>query len=99
MLTLIVVFIAVHLLINLLDLVAKLPGLNAVNKSGGAVSGLIIGYIIIQIVFLVITVFSGTGWGNSLMLQINESPLLTFLYNSSATIKMLFSRLTDSLMG
>lgn len=99
LLTLIIVFIAVHLLIGALDLVAKLPGLNAINKSGGAIAGLITGYLIVQIIFLVITVFSGTGWGKSLMVQVNESAVLTFLYNSSATIKMLFSELTKSFAG
>ncbi len=99
LLTLIIVFIAVHLLINVLDLVAKLPVLNAANKGGGAVVGLVIGYLIVQIIFLVITVFSGTDWGKSLMVQVNESAILTFLYNSSATIKMLFSQLTKSFMG
>ena len=99
LLTLIIVFIAVNLLINVLDLVAKLPVLNAANKGGGAVVGLVIGYLIVQIIFLVITVFSGTGWGKNLMVQVNESAILTLLYNSSATIKMLFSQLTQSFMG
>jgi len=99
LITLVIVFIAVHLLIHVLDLVAKLPVLNVANKSGGAIAGLVLGYLIVQIIFLVITVFSGTGWGKSLMLQVNESTILTFLYNSSATIKMLFSQLTASLAG
>jgi len=99
LITLVIVFIAVHLLIHVLDLVAKLPVLNVANKSGGAIAGLVLGYLIVQIIFLVITVFSGTGWGKSLMLQVNESAILTFLYNSSATIKMLFSQLTASLAG
>lgn len=99
LLTLIIVLIAVHLLINVLDLVAKLPGLNAANKGGGAIIGLVVGYLIIQIIFVVITVFSGTEWGKSLMVQVNESAILTFLYNSSATIKMLFSQLTASFAG
>lgn len=99
LITLVIVFIAVHLLINLLDLVAKLPVLNAANKGGGAIAGLVVGYLIVQIIFLVITVFSGTGWGKALMVQVNESSVLTFLYNSSATIKMLFSQLTASFTG
>ncbi len=99
LLTLIISFIGVKILINVLDLVAKLPVINAANKSGGAIVGLVVGYLIVQIIFLVITIFSGTHWGNSLMVQVNESPILTFLYNSSATIKMLFSELTKSFSG
>jgi len=99
LLTLIIAFIGVKLLINVLDLLAKLPVINAANKGGGAIVGLVIGYLIVQIIFLVITIFSGTDWGNNLMVQVNESPILTFLYNSSATIKILFSELTKSFSG
>ncbi|MBQ8815353.1 MAG: CvpA family protein [Lachnospiraceae bacterium] len=93
LLTLLISIIGLHLLMRVTDLVAKLPVINSLNNLGGAIAGLITGYLIIQILFLAITTFSGTEWGMALMQQINESSILTFLYNSSAMIKMVFAEL------
>ena len=97
LLTLILSIIGLHLLMMVTDLVAKLPVINSLNRLGGALAGLATGYLIMQILFLAITTFSGTDWGLKLMQQINESPILTFLYNSSAMIKMVFTELTSHL--
>lgn len=99
LLTLLIAFIGLHLLMLVTDLVAKLPVIHTLNRLGGAVAGLITGYLIMQILFLLITTFSGTSWGMALMKQIHESSILTFLYNSSAIIKILFSQLTRSFQG
>lgn len=96
LLTLLIAFIGLHLLINVIDLVAKLPVLSTFNQGGGALLGLVIGYLIMQVLFLIITTFSATSWGMSLMKQIQESSILTFLYNSSAMIKMVLSELSKS---
>lgn len=96
LLTLVIAFVGLHLLLNLIDLVAKLPVLSTFNQTGGAVAGLVIGYLIMQVLFLLITTFSATEWGMSLMTQIQESKILTFLYNSSAMIKMVLSELSKT---
>lgn len=99
LLTLLISIIGLHLLMIVTDLVAKLPVINSLNRLGGAIAGLATGYLIMQIVFLAITTFSGTQWGIKLMQQINESQILTFLYNSSAMIKMIFTELTSHLQA
>lgn len=97
LLTLLISIIGLHLLMMVTDLVAKLPVINSLNNLGGAIAGLATGYLIMQILFLAITTFSGTDWGIKLMQQINESQILTFLYNSSTMIKMVFTELTSHL--
>ena len=97
LLTLLISIIGLHLLMMVTDLVAKLPVINSLNSLGGAIAGLATGYLIMQILFLAITTFSGTEWGMKLMQQINESQILTFLYNSSTMIKMVFTQLTSHL--
>lgn len=97
LLTMIVAFICLHLLMTATDLIAKLPVISSLNTVGGAIAGLVTGYLIMQILFLGITTFSGTEWGMSLMQQINESSILTFLYGSSAMIKMIISELAKHL--
>lgn len=99
LLTLLISIIGLHLLMKVTDLVARLPVIHSMNTLGGAIAGLITGYLIMQILFLLVTTFSGTSWGMSLMQQINESSILTFLYNSSTMIKMAFSELTASIEG
>lgn len=97
LLTLLISIIGLHLLMMVTDLVAKLPVINSLNNLGGAIAGLATGYLIMQMLFLAITTFSGTDWGIKLMQQINESQILTFLYNSSTMIKMVFTELTSHL--
>ena len=99
LLTLIIAIIGLHLLMLATDLVAKLPVINTLNTVGGAIAGLVTGYLIMQILFLAITTFSGTDWGMKLMQQINESQILTFLYNSSTMIKMVFNELVKIFEG
>lgn len=99
LLTLLIALIGLHLLMKVTDLVAKLPVIHSMNALGGGIAGLVCGYLIMQILFLLITTFSGTSWGMSLMQQIQESSILTFLYNSSTMIKMALSELTLSIEG
>jgi uncharacterized membrane protein required for colicin V production len=99
LLTLILAVIGLHVVIMLIDLIARLPVLNAMNKTGGMLAGFVMGYLIVQVVFLIITTFSGTGWGSKLAEQINESSILTFLYNSNVMVKMMISQMAKGLQG
>lgn len=99
LLTLLAAFILLHLLMVVTDLVSRLPVLHSLNKTAGTLVGFITGYLVVQILFLVITTSSGTSWGMNLMKQINESDILTFLYNSNVMVKMMFSQLTNSFQG
>lgn len=77
----IVLLIILFIVANALDLISKLPILNTLNKTGGAAVGLIYGCLIIWIFCIVITIFSGTGFGKAAYECINESPILDYIYN------------------
>ena len=66
-----------------LDLVSKLPVLNGINKIGGILIGVIKGFLILWVVCIVVTIFSGTGWGKYIFDSINRSWLLGLIYNNN----------------
>lgn len=76
-------FLLLNLLFNvtllLLNMVMKLPGLNMVNRLGGALFGFVEALLIVWVVFIVIDIAVGTKFGGDLMVQINESSVLTFI--------------------
>lgn len=80
-------FLFLTLLFNvtllLMNMVMKLPGLNMVNRLGGAVFGFVEALLIIWIVFVVIDMAVGTKMGGNLMQQISDSKLLTMIYDKN----------------
>ena len=89
----IVVFIVALLLIgvviNVLDLISKLPVLNAVNKLGGAIAGAAKSLVVIWVFFVLITVFSGSDFGQTMFKMINDSTWLSFLYNNNILMNVI----------
>lgn len=81
--TFVVVVLVLRILVNLLDVVAKLPVLNCMNHLGGTVAGGLEGIIIIWILFFVITLCQGNELGRELMKDINANPFLTILYENN----------------
>lgn len=80
-------FLFLSLLFNvtllLINMVMKLPGLNMVNRLGGAVFGFVEALIIIWIMFIIVDMAVGTKMGGNLMQQISESKLLTIIYDKN----------------
>ncbi len=79
----VVTLIVVRVLANVLDIVSKLPVLNSINKIGGLFLGLLHGFVILWILCLVLTVFSGTGIGETCFKAINDSTFLSMIYNNN----------------
>lgn len=76
-----IVFALLHIITAWLDLVARLPILSGINKLAGAALGAAEGFFIIWILCLLLTVFSGTLSGRSLIAQIQAVPWLSYIYN------------------
>lgn len=72
-----------------LDLIAKLPVLHGMNVLGGILCGAVHGLIILWILCIAITVFAWTGPGQMISAQINENPLLSFLYDHNYLLSTL----------
>ncbi|MBE5957525.1 MAG: hypothetical protein E7254_01510 [Lachnospiraceae bacterium] len=78
---LIFVSIAVGIVINLLDLVAKLPVIDFFNKGGGAIFGFATALLFIWIICIIITAFGATEQGQKLLAIIDDNVLLSLIYN------------------
>lgn len=82
-LTFVIVFIALWVISIALNIISKLPILNQLNKMAGLLVGGLQGVIIVWILFVLLTVFSGTELGKSAIGQINDSTILSFIYNKN----------------
>ncbi|MDD5937373.1 MAG: CvpA family protein [Clostridiales bacterium] len=81
--TFLVLFIGLRILCTVLDVISKLPVLHQINKLTGLVAGFLRGLITVWLLGIVITIFSGTGFGKSCFEMINESVFLSILYNNN----------------
>ena len=77
----IVFYAFLHIIIVWLNLISRLPILYGLNKIAGAVLGLAEALIFIWVGSLVLTLFSGSEIGKSMIDQINGSVWLTWLYD------------------
>lgn len=77
----VIVFAGIRIITVWLDLVARLPIISGVNKIAGAVLGGVEGLVFLWLAGLFITVFAGTPGGRELLLQIEKSVWLSFLYD------------------
>ncbi len=66
-----------------LELIARIPIIKGFNKFLGLFAGLMEGILAIWIFFLLITMFSGSSWGRQVYPLIEESYLLSSLYNNN----------------
>ncbi len=79
----IVTLILVRVLASALDIVSRLPVIHTLNKLGGLVLGLIHGFVVLWILCIVLTIFSGTGFGEMCFKAINDSTFLSIVYNNN----------------
>ncbi len=80
------VFIVLKVIANILDIISKLPIINAVNKMAGLAVGLIQGLIVIWILCIILNILSSTELGNTLFKMVSESPVLSFIYNNNLLV-------------
>lgn len=81
--TLLVAIIALAILCNALNLLAKLPLLKQINAAAGLGAGAVEGLLLVWVLFVVLTMFAGTEFGRSSLEMISENPLLDFLYKNN----------------
>jgi len=79
----VVALILLFVLNKILDLVAKLPLLKQANQLAGLALGTVQAILIIWLFFAIVTVISGTEFGQSIFGYINSSKLLSFLYTNN----------------
>lgn len=89
----ILVFVVAYIILKLLGLllngVAHLPVLNGFNRLGGFLFGVCNGIMGIWLFFMIITAFGATGWGSYALEQINNNPILGFMYNHNYLVSVI----------
>ncbi len=91
--SLLAAFVVIYILIRIIglcmDMLSKVPIVNGLNRIGGLCLGLINGVGVLWLACIVITVGSGTSWGQYMFDQINESIFLSFIYNNNYLLVLL----------
>lgn len=81
--------ILLYVLGAMLDLISRLPVLKELNQLAGGVIGLLQALLIFWIFCTVLAIFSNTLWAQSLYKMINESVILSALYNGNFLLKII----------
>ena len=90
-LTFIAVFVGLWVISIALNIISKLPILNQINKMAGFLVGGLQGVIIVWILFIVITVFSGSELGRTAFQQIESSEILSFIYDKNFLLNIVLN--------
>ena len=77
----IVILILEAILVKLMDLITKLPVIHQMNGLLGMVVSLLEAWVILCVIFLVLTTFVQSEWGRNLLAMIRENPLTCWLYD------------------
>ena len=85
----VVALILLFVLNKILDLFAKLPLLKQANQIAGLALGVFQGILVIWLFFAVVTVISGTEFGQNMFGYINSSKLLSFLYANNIPVNFI----------
>lgn len=88
-LTFILVYVLLRVLMIALDILTHLPGIKEINKTVGAVLGLIQGLMIVWLVFVAADIFGTTQFGISVQQQISDNVWLQFLSDNNIIWKLM----------
>ena len=84
--TLLVTWVIVRLIIGALDLCSRFPVIYQINHLGGLLAGAVEGLLVCWLLFLVVSMLSGTQIGQEIMIQVNESRLIRTIYDGNALL-------------
>lgn len=74
----------------LLDVVAKLPGIKQANTILGAVIGLLQGYLVVSLIYVLATAFGATAFGSGIIGMVAESDILSWFYEHNIVVDIVF---------
>ncbi len=89
LLTFLLVFFALHILLVVFNVVDRIPVIHGINHMAGALLGIVKGLLILEILLLLLVPFTGTGWGSSILNQVESSRILSFLYHKNILVSFL----------
>lgn len=84
-----ILFIILYAVLErVLNIISKLPVIHQANALGGGIIGLIDGFLLVWLAFGIITLFSGTPAGLVCNEQIQDSSILTWIYDNNLLLKL-----------
>lgn len=84
----VLVQLVLWLVITVLNILAKIPVIRFVNRMAGLALGLVQALVLIWFLFLILSLFSGTGPGMYLMSLVRESQYLYELYDANLFMRV-----------
>jgi len=89
--TFVIIIVCLWIISILLDIISRLPVLNRINKTSGLLIGLLQGLFNVWLLFIMLTTFGGAEFGQKIFLMIEESKLLSFIYNNNLILPFVTS--------
>jgi uncharacterized membrane protein required for colicin V production len=84
----ILVQLFLRILIAAMDILSHVPVIGGLNHLLGLLLGLLQALFYIWIFFLVLSMAAATEWGLQLMSMVQQSPMLSYLYNSNLFLQI-----------
>ena len=78
-----VISILMKTLVEVLNIVTKLPVIHTFNMAGGALIGFAQAILIIWLLCMVVTIFSSTSWGQTVCKAIADNGVLSMIYDNN----------------
>lgn len=76
-------YIVVRVIILVADLVTKLPGLNLINHTAGAILGGVQGILLVWVACLILTVFASSSLGSDILAIVSKNEVLSWIYSNN----------------
>ena len=95
--TLLIVNLLVNGVVALLDLVSLLPVAGTVNRLGGLLVGGLQGLLVIWLLLMILSLFSGTETGMSLLRAVEDSAILRPVYENNLFMKPVVEAISNLL--
>ena len=89
LLTFMIVFFALHILMLAFNVVDRLPLIHGLNHFAGAILGIFKGFLVLELLLLLLVPFSATDFGVKILAQINDNGFLSALYHGNLLMKLL----------
>lgn len=87
----IIISIIFRVIMFVADIISKLPIINGINRFVGTILGVVQGILILWVLCIALTAFSGTAYGQKIFEMVNDSTFLTFIYNNNLLINIVTS--------
>lgn len=88
----VIVFIVLSIILavisSVLNIISKLPVLKSLNRMAGAVLGVVEGFIIVWLFFILVSVLPGNEFMEKCNEDIQENPVLTYLYDNNVIMSV-----------